>query len=107
MIVDTATEDLLRLFAPQVLGAVVRRYGNFTAAEDATQEALAAAAVAWPAQGLPTNPKGWLIRVASRRLTDLLRNDQARRRREERLAPNRCPRPSTAVATATATATTH
>jgi RNA polymerase sigma factor (sigma-70 family) len=86
MPIRTATEDLLRQLAPQVLGAVVRRYGNFAAAEDATQEALAAAALAWPTDGVPDNPKGWLIRVASRRLTDLLRNEQARRRREERLA---------------------
>ena len=69
--------------APQVLGALVRRYGNFDLAEDATQEALAAAAVQWPQDGLPENPKGWLITVASRRLTDLLRSEQARRRRED------------------------
>ena len=79
-------EDLLRRLAPQVLGAVVRRYGNFDLAEDATQEALAAAAVRWPEDGLPDNPRGWLITVASRRLTDLLRSDSARRRREETVA---------------------
>ena len=65
-------EDLLRRLTPQVLGAVVRRFGNFDLAEDATQEALLAAAVQWPRDGLPENPKGWLITVASRRLTDLL-----------------------------------
>jgi len=74
--------DLLRPLAPQVLGAVVRRYGHFDLAEDATQEALVAAAVQWPQDGLPENPKAWLIAVASRRLTDLLRSEQARRRRE-------------------------
>ena len=79
-------EDLLRRLTPQVLGAVVRRYGNFDLAEDATQEALAAAAVQWPRDGLPENPKGWLITVASRRLTDLLRSEQARRRREDTVA---------------------
>ncbi len=79
-------EDLLRRLTPQVLGAVVRRYGNFDRAEDATQEALAAASVQWPRDGLPQNPKGWLIAVASRRLTDLLRADQARRRREDTVA---------------------
>ncbi len=78
-------EDLLRRLAPQVLGAVVRRYGNFDLAEDATQEALAAAALRWPADGLPDNPKGWLITVASRRLTDLLRSEAARRRREDKV----------------------
>ncbi|MGA3220514.1 MAG: sigma factor, partial [Acidimicrobiales bacterium] len=79
----TETEDLLRRLAPQVLGAVVRRYGNFDLAEDATQEALAAAALQWAQDGPPDNPRGWLITVASRRLADLLRSEQARRRREE------------------------
>ncbi|MFF3645195.1 RNA polymerase sigma factor [Streptomyces sp. NPDC002564] len=79
----TGVEDLLRLHAPQVLGALVRRYGHFGAAEDAVQEALLAAARQWPEQGVPGNPRGWLIKVASRRLTDQLRADEARRRREE------------------------
>ncbi|MEU8378093.1 DUF6596 domain-containing protein, partial [Streptosporangium sp. NPDC048865] len=78
--------DLLRLLAPQVLGAVVRRYGHFDAADDATQEALLAAATQWPEEGVPDNPRGWLITVASRRLTDLLRAEQARRRREDTVA---------------------
>ena len=82
----TGTEDLLRRLTPQVLGAVVRRYGHFDLAEDATQEALLAAYVQWSRDGLPENPKAWLITVASRRLTDLLRSDQARRRREETVA---------------------
>ncbi|MDL5203756.1 sigma-70 family RNA polymerase sigma factor [Streptomyces sp. ALI-76-A] len=82
----TEVEDLLRRHAPQVLGALVRRYGHFDAAEDAVQEALLAAAGQWPARGVPDNPRGWLIRVASRRLTDALRADEARRAREERVA---------------------
>ncbi|WP_329103984.1 RNA polymerase sigma factor [Micromonospora sp. NBC_01699] len=72
--------------APQVLGAVVRRYGHFDTAEDATQEALFAAATQWPTDGLPDNPLGWLITVAARRLTDLLRSEQARLRREDTVA---------------------
>jgi RNA polymerase sigma factor (sigma-70 family) len=79
-------EDLLRQLAPQVLGAVVRRYGHFGTAEDATQEALIAAAAQWPDGGIPDHPLGWLITVASRRLTDLLRADQARQRREDTVA---------------------
>ena len=79
-------EDLLRQLAPQVLSALVRRYGHFDTAEDAVQEALLAAAVQWPREGVPDSPRGWLITVASRRLTDLLRREQARRRREDDLA---------------------
>jgi RNA polymerase sigma factor (sigma-70 family) len=82
----TELEDLLRRLTPQVLGAVVRRYGHFDLAEDATQEALLTAATQWPADGRPHDPKAWLITVASRRLTDLLRAEQARRRREEIVA---------------------
>ncbi|OIJ67018.1 RNA polymerase sigma factor [Streptomyces mangrovisoli] len=80
----TEVEDLLRTHAPQVLGALVRRYGHFDAAEDAVQEALLAAARQWPADGVPVNPRGWLIKVAARRLVDALRAEDARRRREER-----------------------
>lgn len=80
---ETGVEDLLRALSPQVLGALVRRYGHFDLAEDATQEALLAAATQWPDEGLPDNPRAWLITVASRRLTDLLRSEQARRRRED------------------------
>ena len=76
-------EDQLRELAPQVLGALVRRYGHFDACEDAVQEALLAAAVQWPDQGLPQNPRGWLVTVASRRVTDQLRSDYARQRRED------------------------
>ena len=79
-------EDLLRELAPQVLGALVRRYAQFDACEDATQEALLAAAVQWPAKGIPENPRGWLVTVASRRLTDQLRSEHARRRREDTAA---------------------
>jgi RNA polymerase sigma factor (sigma-70 family) len=86
--VTTATrvEDLLRELTPQVLGALVRRYGGFDACEDATQEALLAAAVQWPDAGIPDNPRGWLVTVASRRLTDQMRSEHARRRREDAAA---------------------
>ena len=81
-----AAEDLLRAQAPLVLGALVRRYGHFDACEDAVQEALLAAAVQWPGQGVPDNPRAWLITVAARRLTDQLRSEESRRRREETVA---------------------
>ncbi|MDQ1518522.1 MAG: hypothetical protein QOE80_4352 [Actinomycetota bacterium] len=80
---EPSTEDLLRRLAPQVLGRVARRYRDFAAAEDATQEALLAAATTWPAEGTPDNPLGWLIRVASRRMADRYRSEEARRRRED------------------------
>jgi RNA polymerase sigma factor (sigma-70 family) len=77
------TEGLLRELAPRALGAVVRRYGHFADAEDAVQEALLAAVTAWPGDGMPDDPLAWLIRVASRRMADTYRRDDARRRREE------------------------
>jgi RNA polymerase sigma factor (sigma-70 family) len=77
------TADLLRDLAPRALGAVVRRHGHFADAEDAVQEALLAAATAWPADGIPDNPLAWLIRVAANKMADLYRRDEARRRRED------------------------
>lgn len=79
---DASAEHLLRELAPQVLGAVIRRFGDFAASEDAVQEALIAAAVQWPQEGLPDNPRGWLIQVATRRMTDHQRSESARRHRE-------------------------
>jgi RNA polymerase sigma factor (sigma-70 family) len=83
---DARLDDLLRQLAPQILGALVRRYGHFEACEDAVQEALLAAATQWPERGLPESPRGWLVTVAARRLTDQLRSDSARRRREDATA---------------------
>ncbi|MDW3845616.1 RNA polymerase sigma factor [Micromonospora sp. BRA006-A] len=79
-------EDLLRTLAPQVLGVLVRRHGQFSACEDAVQEALLAAAVQWPEQGLPGHPRSWLVTVATRRLTDEWRSEHARREREVAVA---------------------
>jgi RNA polymerase sigma factor (sigma-70 family) len=87
------TENLLRELAPQVLGVLVRRYRNFADAEDAVQEALIAAATAWPRDGQPDNPLGWLIRVASRRLANAHRSEEARRRREQLAASWSVPSP--------------
>jgi RNA polymerase sigma factor (sigma-70 family) len=78
----SSIEDLLRELAPRVLAAVARRYGDFDDAEDAVQEALLAAAMQWPSEGVPDNPTGWLFAVAARRMTDRLRREAARRRRE-------------------------
>jgi RNA polymerase sigma factor (sigma-70 family) len=94
----TAVEGVLRDLAPEVLGALVRRYGGFDTCEDAVQEALLAAAVQWPKDGVPENPKGWLIRVASRRRIELFRQESARRRREETVALGAPPEPEPAPA---------
>jgi RNA polymerase sigma factor (sigma-70 family) len=82
--VPTDVEDLLRELAPQVLGVLTRRYGDFDAAEDAVQEALLAAAVHWPAEGVPDRPRGWLIQTATRRLIDQRRSERSRMAREDR-----------------------
>jgi RNA polymerase sigma factor (sigma-70 family) len=90
-------EEVLRPLAPAVLGALLRRYGDFAACEDAVQEALLAAATQWPGGGLPDDPRAWLITVASRRRIEMLRSDAARRRREESLAVLAPPGPATDV----------
>ena len=82
-------EHLLRQLAPEVLGAVVRRCRDFAAAEDAVQEAMIAAADQWPREGVPDNPRGWMVRVAMRRLVDLARSESARHRREAIVAEER------------------
>jgi RNA polymerase sigma factor (sigma-70 family) len=86
-------EDLLRDAAPRVLAAVVRRFRDFSESEDAVQEALLAAATQWPSQGLPESPVGWLIHVASRRMTDRIRSEAARREREGLVAAMEPPGP--------------
>ena len=82
----TGFESLLRELTPQVIGILVHRFGDFASCEDAVQEAALAAAVQWPAEGVPDNPKGWLITVASRRRSELWRSESARRRREQTAA---------------------
>ena len=79
-------EDLLRELTPQVLGTLVRRHGQFDACEDAVQEALLAAALQWPVEGVPDRPRSWLLTVAGRSLVDEWRSESARRRREETAA---------------------
>ncbi len=81
-----AIEQLLRELAPQIIGPLVRRYGGFDTCEDAVQEALLAASQQWPVDGVPDNPRSWLITVASRRRIEMLRSDAARQRREETVA---------------------
>src|SRR3954471_10698870 len=86
MVVAESGEGLLRRLAPEVLGWLLHRHRRFDACEDAVQESLLAAALQWPADGVPDNPRGWLLTVAGRRLTDEVRADSARRRREDGVA---------------------
>ena len=90
-LLNTRSEHLLRELAPQVLGAVVRRFSNFAAAEDAVQEALIAASLRWPQDGVPDYPRAWLIQVASRRMLDYVRSETARRLRETAVMENLAP----------------
>jgi RNA polymerase sigma factor (sigma-70 family) len=83
-VAEPRIEDLFRELTPQVLGILVRRFGRFELCEDALQEAFIDAARQWPVEGVPANPRGWLITVASRRVADALRSDVARQRREVR-----------------------
>ena len=83
---DATSEHLLRELAPQVLGAVARRFRDFSTAEDSVQEAMIAAFTQWPQQGVPENPRGWLIQVACRRMMDHVRSEIARRERETTVA---------------------
>ena len=78
MTVPRQVEQLLRELAPRVLGVLVRRTGDFETCEDAVQEALLAAATQWPAEGVPANPTGWLVTVASRRWTEAWRSETDR-----------------------------
>ena len=79
-------EPVLRDLAPQVIGSLIRRFHDFAAAEDAVQEAMIAAAQQWPREGVPDNPRAWLTQVASRRMTDHIRSESARRQRESAVA---------------------
>lgn len=90
----SALSDLLRELSPQVLGVLVRRGSDFAAAEDAVQEALVEAFRRWPDDGLPDEPRAWLITVASRKLIDAQRSEAARQRREERVAVEPAPGPT-------------
>jgi RNA polymerase sigma factor (sigma-70 family) len=88
---EIAIEHLLRQLAPQVLGVVTRRFRDFSSAEDAVQEAMLAAFRQWPQEGIPENPRGWLIKVSLRRMTDTIRSEMARRQRETAMAIEEAP----------------
>jgi RNA polymerase sigma factor (sigma-70 family) len=91
--VPSSVEGLLRELAPQALGTLARRHGDFDAAEDAVQEALLAAALHWPREGVPENPRGWLIQTAERRLIDQWRSERSRRDRETIASQQEAPAP--------------
>ncbi|MCU1423817.1 MAG: putative polymerase, sigma-24 subunit, subfamily, partial [Microbacteriaceae bacterium] len=86
MTTDRDVVDLLRQLAPQVVGMLARRHGQWDLAEDAVQEALLAASGQWPRDGIPDTPRAWLLAVASRRFIDAVRSESARRTRENTVA---------------------
>jgi RNA polymerase sigma factor (sigma-70 family) len=91
---SSAFEDVWREASPHALAALLRRYGDFEACEDAVQEALLAAARQWPDEGVPENPRAWLITVGSRRLVDARRAARARADREVAVAEEVDPGPA-------------
>jgi RNA polymerase sigma factor (sigma-70 family) len=99
---EGSIEHLLRELTPQVLGTVVRRFRDFAAAEDAVQEASLAAAIQWPRDGLPDNPRAWLTKTAFRRMADHIRSESARRHRESEAAWDEA-RPAESTASETET----
>jgi RNA polymerase sigma factor (sigma-70 family) len=84
--IDSRIGSLLRELTPQALGVVVRRFRDFAAAEDAVQEAAIAAAMQWARDGIPESPRAWLTTVAMRKMTDYIRSESARKRRENEAA---------------------
>jgi len=60
-----------------LLAALVRRFGDLDLAEEVTSEAIEAALVHWPAEGVPPKPGAWLMTTARRKAVDRLRRDQA------------------------------
>jgi len=94
---DPPIGHLLRELAPHVLGIVARRFADFDAAEDAVQEASIAAVIQWALEGVPENPRAWLTQVALRKMTDHIRSESARRRREMELAGEAARAPEAAL----------
>ena len=81
-----AVERVFREERGAVLATLVRRVGDFGLAEDAVQDAFAAAAAAWPADGVPANPAAWITTTAQRKAIDRLRRERAAAGRAGRLA---------------------
>ena len=72
-----SVEAMFREERGRLLAALVHRFGDLDLAEEAASEAIEAALVKWPVDGVPVNPGGWLMTTARRRAVDRLRRDQA------------------------------
>ena len=72
-----AVEAVWRIESARIVGTLARSTGDFALAEDVAQEALAEALVAWPRDGVPRNPAGWLLAVGRRRAIDAYRRRAA------------------------------
>ncbi|GAA0619955.1 RNA polymerase sigma factor [Kribbella sandramycini] len=70
-------EAVFREERGRLLAALARRFGDLDLAEEVTSEAIEAALVRWPVDGVPPNPGGWLMTTARRKAVDRLRRDQA------------------------------
>jgi RNA polymerase sigma factor (sigma-70 family) len=79
-------EAVWRIESARIVGALTRYTRDFALAEDVAQEALAEALVAWPRDGAPANPVGWLLAAARRRAIDAFRRNSARDERYAALA---------------------
>ncbi|TCC46370.1 RNA polymerase sigma factor [Kribbella capetownensis] len=69
-------EEVFREERGRLLAALARRFGDLDLAEEVTSEAIEAALVRWPVDGVPPNPGGWLMTTARRKAVDRLRRDQ-------------------------------
>jgi RNA polymerase sigma-70 factor, ECF subfamily len=86
---DRAVAAIARTFRDEratVLATLIRHVGDFQLAEDAVQDAFESAVVAWPRDGVPTNPGAWITVAARRRAIDRLRRNRSLADRADRLA---------------------
>ena len=94
-----AVARLVREEGTRVLATLIRVTGSVEAAEDATQDAVVRALETWPRDGVPDNPRAWLLVTAKRRAVDVIRRE-ARRAGKEAAAmtfPDPGPEPAEVV----------
>src|SRR5947199_171073 len=75
---EAEQQEVFRAEWGRVLANLIGFLGDFDVAEDAAQEAFAIAAARWPRDGVPDNPRAWLVATARNRAIDRLRRDRTR-----------------------------